>query len=40
MDMDTKEIIKIPNLPSGYNDNSETLINFIKGLFNSKYFIG
>ena len=40
MDRNTKEIIKLPNLPSGYSDNSETLNNFIKGLFNSKYFIG
>nr|QWO71467.1 RNA polymerase [Termitomyces sp. K1Aa] len=36
----TKEVLRIPNLPTGYKEKNETINTFIKGLFNSKYFIG
>nr|QWO71472.1 RNA polymerase [Termitomyces sp. T70a] len=36
----TKEVLRIPNLPTGYKEKTETINTFIKGLFNSKYFIG
>nr|QWO71463.1 RNA polymerase [Termitomyces sp. T99] len=36
----TKEVLRIPNLPTGYKDKNESINTFIKGLFNSKYFIG
>ena len=40
MDRISKEIIKIPSLPTSYTDTNEIINEFIKGLFNSKYFIG
>jgi DNA-directed RNA polymerase len=40
IDRQTKEIITIPNLPSGFEDRKNNIKDFIKGLFNSKYFIG
>jgi DNA-directed RNA polymerase len=36
----TREIISIPNLPTGFEDRSKNINEFIKGLLNSKYFIG
>jgi DNA-dependent RNA polymerase len=36
----TKEIIEIPNLPVGYFEKNKKINDFIKGLLNSKYFIG
>lgn len=36
----TNEIISIPELPKGYTEKNKELTTFIKGLLNSKYFIG
>ena len=36
----TNEIISIPELPKGYTERNKDLTSFIKGLLNSKYFIG
>lgn len=35
-----KDIFEIPNLPDGYKEKNKNLNDFIKGLLNSKYFIG
>jgi len=40
MDTETNDIINIPDMPSGYKDKNKLLNSFIKGLLNSKYFIG
>jgi len=40
IDRQTKEIITVSNLPSGFEDRKNNIKDFIKGLFNSKYFIG
>ena len=40
IDRKTKEILEIPNLPVGYIEKNRNLHDFIKGLLNSKYFIG
>jgi hypothetical protein len=40
IDRKTKEILVIPNLPVGYIEKSNNINEFIKGLLNSKYFIG
>lgn len=40
LNRDNRELIKIPNLPDGYNDKKNHLNLFIKGLLKSKYFIG
>ena len=40
MNRETKEKIVIPELPSVYIDRNKNINNFIKGLLNSKYFIG
>ena len=37
---DTKEIINIPNLPTGYVLKNKDINKFIKALLNFKYFIG
>jgi len=40
MDRETNELITLPDLPSGYTSKNKLLTSFIKGLLNSKYFIG
>lgn len=40
LDRVSKEVIKIPDLPSGYKDKNKNIKIFIKGLFRIKYFIG
>jgi hypothetical protein len=37
---DEFELIKIPELPSAYKDKNNNINDFVKGLLNSKYFIG
>jgi len=40
MDRVSKEIIQLPELPVDYIDKNKNIHSFIKGLLNSKYFIG